>query len=343
MFFRWRRLDVEGRRRVWRLYGWYSALMLCGSCIGVATWWAWMQRLTLTFIQVRTTDQAQRFSLRALGHSWRAAFTVTYATEFLCLSVAKLMILDRMAHFIKPCTASALRRWFVAGRVVLGVVVAGNVVSVICSIIAAEHWQRSSEYNSEAASYFAINDTVQATNSIHEGRQWLGKAAYFTSWQTFCEAVVLLLIVLAFVCAGVACVRRVDIVSSALDGIAAATAASTAGQELRLQIVGTTAFIFLTFLLRSVFSTMYAVAYALQSPRSDNKSCALKTLCDAECYNVYSHLIDFIAYKPEFQLTIVLISSPLALLIALWGMTTASTLRIMQQHAVGAGLLENLR
>jgi hypothetical protein len=37
-------------------------------------------------------------------------------------------------------------------------------------------------------------------------------------------------------------------------------------------------------------------------------------------------------YKPEFQLTIVLISSPLSLLVALWGMTSDITLGIMQQY-----------
>ena len=35
MFRRWRRMQEEDRGRVWRLYGWYSALMTCGSCVGV--------------------------------------------------------------------------------------------------------------------------------------------------------------------------------------------------------------------------------------------------------------------------------------------------------------------
>jgi hypothetical protein len=36
------------------------------------------------------------------------------------------------------------------------------------------------------------------------------------------------------------------------------------------------------------------------------------------------------AYTPQFQLTIILISSPVALLVALWGMTPKSTLQTMQ-------------
>jgi hypothetical protein len=37
-------------------------------------------------------------------------------------------------------------------------------------------------------------------------------------------------------------------------------------------------------------------------------------------------------YTPEFQLTVVLISSPLALLVALWGMTTDRALQQMQSN-----------
>jgi hypothetical protein len=35
-------------------------------------------------------------------------------------------------------------------------------------------------------------------------------------------------------------------------------------------------------------------------------------------------------YTPEFQLMIVLVSSPLALLVALWGMTPKATLQLMK-------------
>jgi hypothetical protein len=35
-------------------------------------------------------------------------------------------------------------------------------------------------------------------------------------------------------------------------------------------------------------------------------------------------------YTPEFQVVIVLVSSPLALLVALWGMTSNATLHLMK-------------
>ena len=39
-----------------------------------------------------------------------------------------------------------------------------------------------------------------------------------------------------------------------------------------------------------------------------------------------------LAYTPELQITVVLISSPLALLVALWGMTSDLALEAMRQN-----------
>jgi hypothetical protein len=95
---------------------------------------------------------------------------------------------------------------------------------------------------------------------------------------------------------------------------------ATAGRTLRRHMLGTTACIFVTFLLRSVFSTMFAVAFQL---RDVDKSCSgMIRFCDALCTNVYTHISRRMLYAPNFQLVIVLISSPLALLVALWGMTS---------------------
>jgi hypothetical protein len=97
------------------------------------------------------------------------------------------------------------------------------------------------------------------------------------------------------------------------------------GRQLRRRIVGTTAFVFLTFLLRAVFSTMNALANALQ-----NDDAACLTLCDIPCNNVYQLIQNWLFLTPEFQLIVVLISSPLALIVALWGMTSERTLEYMR-------------
>ena len=65
---------------------------------------------------------------------------------------------------------------------------------------------------------------------------------------------------------------------------------------------------------------MFALGNALQN---DNAACASSAKkCDVSCFNMYSLMQTWLIYTPEFQLIVVLFSSPLALLVALWGMTT---------------------
>ena len=68
-----------------------------------------------------SANLAESVSLRAHENTWYAVFNVTYAIEFLCLSAAKLMVLDRMSVFAAPQAegSAAQKRWTAAGRVVM--------------------------------------------------------------------------------------------------------------------------------------------------------------------------------------------------------------------------------
>ena len=68
---------------------------------------------------------------------------------------------------------------------------------------------------------------------------------------------VLLLIVVAFVVAAVFCSR---LSTARLRAIDAASVSAATGRALKLQMLGTTAFVFVSFFVRSVFFTMLAVA-----------------------------------------------------------------------------------
>jgi hypothetical protein len=73
---------------------------------------------------------------------------------------------------------------------------------------------------------------------------------------------------------------------------------------------------------------MFAVARQLQD--GARRCPGVMSVCDASRNNVYTHMSQWMAYTPEFQVTIVLISSPLTLLVALWGMTSKLTLHTME-------------
>jgi hypothetical protein len=94
---------------------------------------------------------------------------------------------------------------------------------------------------------------------------------------------VLLLIIVAFAVVGAACARRLSSEQQhhdALVNTADAAAAAPAWRQLRLRIVGTAAFVFVTFLLRAVYSTMYALGNELQN-KGNFVNCPSSNLCDA--------------------------------------------------------------
>ena len=277
-------MEEEHRQRVWVLYGWFSGLMCVGSVFGAVTWAAWMQYLVVSFTIYKIVDtpggtvDAQVVSLNAQGQYWAAAFYVTYAIEFLCLSVAKLLVLHRMADFAVPKSDGLSRRLAVGGRVVMAAVVVGNVVGLCGNVAAAVLAKQAGDLNNAAAAAFAANSTEAAIAITFQALQKNNVANDTVSVQQFCEVAVLLIIILAFAVVGIASARRV---SSALRDMNDEHGA--AGRQLRRQIVGTASFVFVTFLLRAVFSIMNALSNALQ-----NDGAACPTECGIPCNNVWS-------------------------------------------------------
>jgi hypothetical protein len=328
MLYLWRRMDEEGQRRVWRLYGWFCGLMVCGSCFGAVTWAARMMQFENGFNgqdAFSRGDPVQHSLLFALSYSWAAVFFVMYAIEFMCLSAARLMVLDRMSDFAAGQDEVARKRWAAGGRMVMAVVVLGNAVGLAANVAAAVHLQRAAVAASTASALFAANSTQLARESfslINTEVQLVGSIA---AVQSFCEVAVLLLIVAAFVAAGVACAR---VVSSNLLLVDAASAPAAVGRELRRQMVITTVVVFVAFVVRSVQSTMLAVSRQLQD--GARRCPGVTGFCDPSCYNVFTHINQWAGNTPEFQVTIVLVSSPLTLLVALWGMTSKQTLEAMK-------------
>ena len=105
------------------------------------------------------------------------------------------------------------------------------------------------------------------------------------------------------------------------------------------QIVGTAAFVFVTFLLRAVFSTINALANQLQDTANLARC---PNPCDVSCFNDYEFMRLWLLNTPEFQLMVMLISSPLALLVALWGMTSERTLQLMKSNRQQMGTIRDV-
>jgi hypothetical protein len=318
MFYLWRRMGEENQRRVWRLYGWFSGLMACGSCVGAVAWGARMMRLVNLFEANASKQEVREMSLGALSYSWESAFLVTYAIAFLCLSAAKLMVLDRLSVFAAPQGTLLQKRWAAAGRILMAAVVLGNAVGLVVNATAAVHFQKAAHAASTSSAAYAANNTKDGISFRLLSQEEVQRGGSILSVQSFCEVVVLLLIVVAFVVVGVLSARRVR---ARLLEVDAASATAETVRAVRVQILATTTFVFVAFVLRAAFSIMNAVALQFR-----DLSCT--DLC-GECNNVFTNIADWMTFTPEFQMTIVLVSSPLALLVVLWGMTSKTTLHLM--------------
>ncbi len=334
MLYRWRQMGEEGRRRVWPLYGWFCGLMVCGSCVGCVSWAVKMMYLEDLFKgsdAASRDDRVGQYFWFARSYSWGPPFLVSYALEFLFLSAAKLMVLDRMAEYAAGQDEGAKKRWAAAARAVMAVVLLGNSVGVAANIAAAPHAQRAAEASSTASELYAANKPQDGRETYDIALREAALYGIISSVQSWSEVAVLLLIVVAFVVAGVFCARRLRAISSHAirRGMDAGLAAEVVGKRQIVQIAVTAGFVFVAFVVRSVFSTMRAVAFQL---RDISSNCGPLKRCDASCYNVFTLIQRWMNSTPEFQLTIVLISSPLALLVALWGVTSTFTLLLMKSR-----------
>ena len=333
MLYLWWRMEEEGRRRVWSLYGWFCGLMVCGSCIGAVTWAARMMQFENGFNAqdaASRRDLVQQTSLFARSYSWSAVFLVMYAIEFLCLSAARLMVLDRMSNFAAGQDEGTRKRWAAGGRRVMAVVVLGNAVGLAANFASAVHSDYAAVAALQASSYFAANMTQAAEEYVSSSRTEIQLALSSSSVQALSEAVTLLLIVTAFLVTGFMCIRRIRsflLLLADHNSSDRAMSADACGRSLRRQIVGTIVVVFVSFVVRSVSSVAFAIARLLQD--GWRRCPGVTSPCDASCFNVYTHMSQWAAYTPEFQVTIVLVASPLTLLVALWGMTSRQMLQAM--------------
>lgn len=80
---------------------------------------------------------------------------------------------------------------------------------------------------------------------------------------------------------------------------------------------------FCTVLVRAVFTVMYGVALLYQ----DYDNTCSPNPC-SQCKNVYSQMLFWILFTPEFQQSVMIFASPVAQLVALWGMSGS---RVLEQ------------
>ena len=259
------------------------------------------------------------------------------------LTLLLLQVLDRMEDFSVPYQTHSTGRWARAGRAVLALVVTGCVVGLCGNCVAAVYRSQAARTANESAAEFLANTTASiqvAGDLLVQASRQAQLAADAESVQDFSEVFVLLVLISSFLIVGAMCARRVTaaLTSTTLRSATMTARSNAAAWHLHRQIIVTVAVVFITFLPRAAFAALNAVSNSMQDIGSGVGSNVCLNVCagtpEPQCprpFNEYTHIQLYLSFSPEFQLLVVLISSPLALIVALWGMTSARMLRAMKR------------
>jgi hypothetical protein len=146
----------------------------------------------------------------------------------------------------------------------------------------------------------------------------------FAGYGSICEGCSLVIMLVSFVVAGALCIRR--FYTGATNN---STEAGRRNNKVRRQIIATVSTVFVTFLMRSVY------AAALAASRQGNTIMTsivpgFKSACNDQnvacdpCQGLGLIVQIWLYLCPAFPFTVFLLSSPVTILVALWGMTTQS-------------------
>jgi hypothetical protein len=94
---RWARHGASAK--MWPLLGWFSSMLCVGSVAGCVAWGASSQANAIYYEQfqpVKPLTRAQFYTLAASYNNWNTVFYFFGGIEFLCLIIAKLLLLGRL-------------------------------------------------------------------------------------------------------------------------------------------------------------------------------------------------------------------------------------------------------
>jgi hypothetical protein len=279
---------------------------------------------------------------------WLMGYHLTYPVSCGCLAVAKLLVLDRLMAFSSSAAAGMSFNCAHFGRAVIGLIFVGSVLGLCGNIVASVFFARAAGlYDAAAAAKNSTDDSSMSEASTQRSTGQLAGTIHL-----FFETTMLLLIVIGLTIGGIASARKFRSAIESMDlhllklkgqsqtqnlSVIAVHEQSSL-RQLQIQVYVTCSFMFVSFLLRALHSTMFAVAGAFNNnsvPCLDAQNQKINDRCST-CYNVFAHVNIWLLYSPAFFWTVYLISEPIALLVALWGMTAGRTWSIMSGQKDGS-------
>ncbi len=316
----------------------------------------------IEFLANRSSAQSQQMNeLRGEELRFLATHFALIPFEVGFFIFAKLLVLNRMQKLAVTSSVSE-RAWVLVGRLFYTLVTAGLLIGVVGNVSAAVIVSQAAGHNINAADAWSANKTTVGNDLEQLARTVLSRGVLVSSVQRIAEMAVLLIVVFAFAFVGT---RSTAVIQSALRTLVAAekeltdrsaaaavnhyggraniekhqkmfcdnanifAEASDRARQMRVKTTRTFLFFFATCLVRSVLIVFVGVISAdqdLDNPCSANP-------CDP-CRNVSSHVLFWFLYTPGLQAMVMTLVSPIALLVALWGMSGIGELEQMSSPLI---------
>ncbi len=184
--------------------------------------------------------------------------------------------------------------------------------------------------------------------SVRSAAEALSSGLNFAGYGSICEGCSLVIVLISFLAAGVLCIRR--FYKGTTDR---STEVGRKNSKVQRQIIVTVSTVFTTFLLRSVYAAALAASRRgrIITPFDANSRCSSggvsgSFFCDT-CQELGVIVQTWLYLIPVFSFTVFSLSSPVTILVALWGMTTGRILQsfksIFRQNRQTASCRESMR
>jgi hypothetical protein len=234
------------------------------------------------------------------------------------LTPLSLQLLERMVDFVM--LGDDRSRWLkTALNVVFGVTTLSNIVNLGAYAASAYFLQRAyttgtlvvSELRplTQAQIVACFFKKCQTIDDYDSELDFDNKGMRADSVASICESISLVFITVAYVVAGVHCMRRFRAAS-------AGGVISVGNARVQRQITVTVSTVFVTFLLRSGYAVISGAARFNTSLQSYQPNCLNYCL---PCQGLGNIVQAWDRLTPELRDVIFLLSSPLTILVALWG------------------------
>jgi hypothetical protein len=380
LFFLWYRLDDADKKKLWRLYGWFTGCSCSGSIFGIAAVCSQIQhaRSLVEFSESQSQRSAEAYYWFAETSKWESITEVPDALQMLFISVPLLMVLDRLIHLAFSTAGSLSPTWVLAKRVAVVIVFFMNAVAICFSAASSVYSSQEVPILMNIRAAFIANDTATATALDDEFYSVTLNTSLSQAGALISQGVSFVVMVAVFTVVFVVCFRRIREIKqfalqkgTAMQQMRVSAQAEHPGDDadtsstvivvgniprrvnvhdaqrvytqllsfindVQSQIVITVVVVFVMLVWIAICLLLDGITEAANNVcNAANQDFMSGSFCNP-CENSFSLIKDWLLLSPEFTVLSTYIPGQLAVLVALWGMTSKAMFQSMKGQVQNA-------